>query len=81
MSLHAFHVALALRDRDVPFAALIFAAMLRADTDNAVALAAAFPGLQAECAARYDAPGGALGEERVPTNAERQRLRKQWGAP
>lgn len=46
--------------QDVPFYALIQAAMRRADTDNLARLEAAFPEVLAELRARYDAPGGLL---------------------
>lgn len=49
---------------DVDFYALVIAAMMRADTENAERLRAAFPELWAETQARYDAPGGTVnGEE------------------
>lgn len=48
---------------DPPFAALIMAAMRKADADNLAALKSAFPGIASEFYARYRAPGGMLGDE------------------
>lgn len=45
---------------DVPFYALIMAAMRQADTANYAALRAAFPQIAAELDDRYNAPGGKL---------------------
>lgn len=46
--------------RDYSFAALIMAALRKADTRNASKLRLAFPDICAETQARYDAPGGVL---------------------
>ncbi|QYN40975.1 hypothetical protein K1T35_47395 (plasmid) [Pseudonocardia sp. DSM 110487] len=43
-----------------PLDALIMAAMMGADTENAARLRTAFPDLAAETEARYNAPGGIL---------------------
>lgn len=52
---------------DVPFYALIMAAMRRADTANHAALKAAFPEAWQELESRYHAPGGMLpGEDGAP---------------
>lgn len=48
---------------DVPFYALIMAAMRRADTDNLEKLKEAFPETWVELDARYHAPGGRLPNE------------------
>ena len=49
---------------DVSFAALIMAAMRKADSSNAEKLRAMWPTMWEELRARYDAPGGVLpGEE------------------
>lgn len=49
---------------DVSFAALIMAAMRKADSGNAEILRAMWPATWEELRARYDAPGGVLpGEE------------------
>lgn len=45
------------------FAALIMAAMRRADTQNAALLRQAWPELWAELEARYNAPGGVLASD------------------
>lgn len=60
MSLHAWRHAQVLHVEDVPFDALIMAAIWRADSTNAALLTAAFPAIAAETQARYDAPGGLL---------------------
>jgi hypothetical protein len=48
-----------------PFYALVMAAMRQADTGNAILLAQAFPDIDAEFRARYNAPGGVLPTDRV----------------
>lgn len=48
---------------DPPFAALVMAAMRKADSDNLDRLKAAFPDIAAEFYARFHAPGGMLGDE------------------
>lgn len=58
MSLHDYEISKALTVQDPPFYALIMAAMRLADSSNAAALRAAFPGTWAELQARYNAPGG-----------------------
>lgn len=60
MSLYDFERARELVRSDVPFYALIMAAMMWADTCNAALLRSAFPGVWHEVQARYDAPGGCL---------------------
>ncbi len=55
---------------DVPFAAIIAAAMRKADTDNLRALESAFPGIAKDLRARYNAPGGFLGDEAETVNPE-----------
>ena len=50
---------------DEPFYALIMAAMRKADSDNLVALIAAFPETYDELTARYNAPGGLLANEKA----------------
>lgn len=66
MSQFDYIASRALGSPDVPFAALIMAAMRRADTENLAKLQAAFPETWQELQARYDAPGGKLpGEERI----------------
>lgn len=62
--LHAYQVSQELSAQDPPFSALIFAAMRKADTENAAILQAAYPALYKELHDRYWAPGGLLdGEE------------------
>ncbi len=60
MSLYDYEVSRELEAHDLPFYALIMAAMRRADTDNLDLLRAAFPEVWAELSARYHAPGGML---------------------
>lgn len=59
MSRYDFHIA-STSLAGAPFAALIMAAVLGADTDSAIRLRGAFPKLYAETCARYNAPGGIL---------------------
>lgn len=57
---HAYHYGVQLARADAPFAALIFAALYRADSTNARILRAAFPVITQTGQARYEAPGGIL---------------------
>ena len=61
---YAWHQATDLIHDDVPFAALIAAALVRADTTNAGLIRACWPTLSETAQARYDAPGGRLPEDR-----------------
>jgi hypothetical protein len=63
MSLYDYAEAKRIVAEDVPFDALIFAAMLRADRRNWTALITAFPDLWDEYEARFHAPGGRLPED------------------
>lgn len=54
-----------LAQRDPSFAALIMAALRKADTENAAKLRAAFPEIYDEMHARYHAPGGILTSDHV----------------
>jgi hypothetical protein len=60
MSLFDYRVSQQLEMQDVPFYALIMAAMRRADTDNVERLRHAWPEVWAELSARYHAPGGVI---------------------
>jgi hypothetical protein len=60
MSRYDYHASLEIAQRDWPFAALVMAAMRKADTFNMEALRSAFPEIHAELFARYHAPGGLL---------------------
>lgn len=62
--LHAFVVSQEISKTDPPFAALLFAAMRKADTMNMMRLRLAFPDLCEEMERRYNAPGGRLEEDR-----------------
>jgi len=65
--LYAYRQALGLKRQDAGFHALIFAAMMKADTENAALLREAYPELWEELDIRYNAPGGWLpGEEPTP---------------
>lgn len=60
MSLYDYHVSCKLVRDDVPFYALIMAAMRRADTENEAILRSAYPDVWDEVYARYHATGGCL---------------------
>ena len=60
MSLYDYEVSKKLAQIDPPFAALIMAAMRKADSVNLLGLKAFFPGIHDELEARYNAPGGRL---------------------
>ncbi len=51
---------------DPSFAALIAAAMRKADSQNMALLTAAFPEIAEDVKRRYNAPGGELPGDRVP---------------
>ena len=60
MSLFDYRVSMDLASKDLPFYALIMAAMRQADTANAHALAVTFPKVWEELQARYNANLGML---------------------
>ena len=60
MSFHEYIVSLRLSREDVPFYALIMAAMRKADSDNEYKLRTCFPDVWDELHARYHSPGGSL---------------------
>jgi hypothetical protein len=60
MSRYDYEVSKAIERGDPPFAALIMAALRKADTGNARLLWTAWPDICRELQERYDAPGGVL---------------------
>lgn len=66
MSLFDYKISQQLAADDVPFYALIMAAMRKADTRNLDLLAQAWPGVWDELQQRYNAPGGLIGDEALP---------------
>lgn len=60
MSLYDFEIAKELHDKDVPFIALIMAAMWKADSVNEYMFKFCWPGIWDELQKRYNAPGGKL---------------------
>jgi len=62
VSLYEYRESLRLSAGDPGFYSLIMAAMRKADSRNAHALATAFPGTWQELQDRYNAPGGVLVE-------------------
>lgn len=63
MSLHSYRVSKDLSAEDPPFDALIFAALRKADTQNAAKIRTSWPDLFKEFKQRYNAPGGYLDHE------------------
>ena len=63
MSLFDYRQSQDLSEGDTQFAALIMAAMRKADTDNFATLQLAFPEIAHELQVRYNAPGGLLESE------------------
>ena len=61
---HAWKVSCRIAAEDPPMAALLAAALRKADSGNAALIRACWPALAATCQARYDAPGGLLDHER-----------------
>lgn len=71
MSKFDYEASKRLVEQDPPFAALIMAAMRKADSVNARVLRANWPALWEELQARYNAPGGILPHEMVEQVNER----------
>lgn len=65
MSYYDYKISQQIGLHDIPFQALIMAAMRQADTENMGRLRAAFPDVAAELDVRYNAPGGLLPDEAV----------------
>jgi len=63
VSYHEYKASQKLEMEDVPFYAIIMAAMRRADDNNLDKLKQAWPEIWDELFARYHAPGGKIGEE------------------
>lgn len=63
MSLYDYKISKQLAAEDPPFAALIMAALRKADTSNAMLLQGAWPEICEEMQVRYDAPGGVLAND------------------
>jgi len=63
MSLYDYRQSKEIAAKDYQFYALIMAAMRKADTHNLIRLKSMFSGTWEELQARYNAPGGCLGEE------------------
>lgn len=55
------HIAM----RDIPFAALIAAALRKADSDNFARLESVFPNIASDLKLRYNAPGGILLKDNI----------------
>jgi hypothetical protein len=77
VSLHEWRVAQTVRR--APFYALIMAALLNADSDNAERLRECWPVVCDEAQRRYDAPGGLF--EGEPGYDEIQAIRREWETP
>jgi hypothetical protein len=60
VSLYDYNTSRTIGRANPSSAALIMAALRKADTDNAALLRRTFPDICAEAQARYDAPGGIL---------------------
>jgi hypothetical protein len=60
MSFYDYKISQQISYEDPPFYALIMAAMRKADTDNQIKLAFAFPEVWDELQQRYNAPGGLM---------------------
>jgi len=85
MSLYDYRASLELGETDPPFAALIMAAMRKADSINILLLRGAFPEIWQELEQRYHAPGGLLPEEgdgRAPVRPATKKSpvkKNRWG--
>ena len=65
MSLYSYWQSQNLSSSDPDFAALIMAAIRKADTENNARLQSAFPEIYQEFTERYHAPGGRLESEQI----------------
>jgi len=65
MSLYDYKIGLKISTQGYPFYALIQASMRQADTVNLEKLIESFPEIWYELRARYNAPGGKLGNEKT----------------
>jgi predicted ArsR family transcriptional regulator len=63
MTLYDYQMSRDLVADDPPFAALIMAALRKADTENAAKISAMWPGIAREMRVRYNAPGGLLASD------------------
>lgn len=85
MSRHDYERSGAIAASGEPFAALVMAAMRRADSANYERLKGAFPEIERELRERYHAPGGRIGaesEDEHPSAREiQQMLRDQDDTP
>jgi len=63
MSLYDYKKSLEISTDDPPFAALIMAAIRKADSKNLMKLKSVFPKIYMEFKRRYDAPGGILKDD------------------
>ena len=64
MSLYDYQKSIEISRGDPPFAALIMAAMRKADSDNLILISRDWPNIVNELAARHNAPGGLLKGEK-----------------
>lgn len=67
MSYHEYVTSRRLDAQDLPFYALIMAAMRKCDAENGAKLRAAWPTVWLELVERYNAPGGILPDEITST--------------
>lgn len=63
MSHYDYEASKVIAQQGYPFYALVMAAMRQADSDNFLKLAAAWPEVNLELMARYNAPGGVLASD------------------
>jgi hypothetical protein len=68
MSRHDYEMSREIAGQGYSFAALIMAAIRKADTDNKMLLLAAWPEIARELQARYNAPGGFVTDDLLPTD-------------
>jgi len=69
LNLIDYKISQYLRIADIPFYALIAAAMGKADSNNMEFLREAFPDIYQSFSDRYNAPGGLLEEDTGPTKS------------
>jgi len=65
-----YHISKRLHAKDIPFTALVMAAMRKADTSNLERLIQAFPELYEELTERYNAPLGVIDRDNVEVSTE-----------
>lgn len=71
-----FYIAKVLHQKDIPFYALIMAAMYKADSVNEARLTCAFPEIRKEFEERSNVPGGFLDSDNIKSEDQENVIAK-----